>query len=131
MILQVLEYWIILQRSQWLAEEQLRKMQAKRLRSIVKHANEQVPFYRQRYCDAGVDPEDIVDVKSVSKLPIIKKEEFKASPLQERTAFDADINSCIPRSTSGSTGIPLTILEDPHSAAFQTPFSCNFCGRTA
>ena len=83
------------------------------------HANDQVPFYRQRYRDARVGPEDIAEVSSISKLPIIKKEELKASPLQERTASDVDIHSCVPRSTSGSTGIPLTILEDPHSAAFR------------
>jgi phenylacetate-CoA ligase len=102
-----------------MAKEQLNKMQARRLKGTVEHAIAKVPFYRQRYNEAGVSAEDIVDVGSITQLPIIKKEELNATPLRERTAFDIDVSTCIPRTTSGSTGIPLTILEDPYSAAFR------------
>lgn len=119
MILQVLSNWLLLQRSQWKTKEQLSKIQAGRLKSTVKHATENVPFYRERYEEAGVRPEDIVDVNSITKLPIMKKEELKAIPLPERTASDIDADSCVLRTTSGSTGVPLTILEDPYSAAFR------------
>jgi phenylacetate-CoA ligase len=100
-----------------MTKEQLSEIQVKRLRGTIKHASDKVPFYRKRYSDAGVGPNDIVDVSSITKLPLIEKKELRATPLHERTAMSINVASCISRKTSGSTGTPFEILEDPYSAA--------------
>jgi phenylacetate-coenzyme A ligase PaaK-like adenylate-forming protein len=115
----MLRHWLTLQRCQWRTREQLGKIQTQRLRKTIKHASETVVLYQRKYADAGVRPEDILTINDLTKLPIVRKKELQAAPLSERTASDIDPTSCLPRRTSGSTGAPLVVLEDPQSAAFR------------
>jgi len=117
MMLQVVRNWTWLQRSQWFDKEQLFALQAKGLNNIVRYAFHRVPFYQKLYSAAGVLPDQRDNY--VDRLPIIKREQFKLTPLSERTAIDVDVNSCMPHTTSGSTGIPVTLLEDPSWTAWQ------------
>ncbi len=110
------KHWMVLQHSQWKSREQLSEIQTQHLRKTIKHAFETVPFYQHKYTDAGLKAEDIQQLTDITKLPIVMKKEFQATPLSERTASDMDATFCLPRRTSGSTGTPLIILEDPPSA---------------
>lgn len=109
-----------------MTQEELTQIQTRRLKSTVKHAFEKVPFYWNRYTKAGVNPNDITNLGSITKLPIIRKEELRATPLNERTASDTSVTSCFSRKTSGSTGSPLETLEDPYSAAFRDAIFLQF-----
>ena len=55
MILRLARDWVWLQRSQWLRKDQLAEIQARKLREIVSHAYQKVPFYHRLYDAAGVD----------------------------------------------------------------------------
>lgn len=118
MFLQILKNWAWLRRSQWLNKEQLMMIQTRKLKEIIGHAYENTSFYNSLYKKADVRPEVINSIQSIRKVPIITKEQIRNIPLQERTARGIDVNSCITKTTSGSTGIPVTILEDPYSTAY-------------
>jgi len=104
-----------LQRSQWKRRDQLAEAQGRRLRELVNHAYRNVPFYHELFREAGVDPDSITGAASIRKLPILTKERVRSTPLKQRTAAGFDESCCMPRSTSGSTGIPITVLEEPRA----------------
>ena len=51
--------------------------QDKRVQKLVKRAYE-IPFYKKRFDEAGVKPEDIRTGDDLSKLPLLTKDELRA-----------------------------------------------------
>ncbi|WP_455368100.1 phenylacetate--CoA ligase family protein [[Eubacterium] cellulosolvens] len=116
MLLRTLSDWVWLEHCERLKSEQLFRIQKKKFRETVKYAFDNVPFYHNLYKLTRVDP-DTSDRNSLDKLPIITKQQVREVPLKERTAKDTDINSCLLRTTSGTTGIPVTVLDEPNTTA--------------
>jgi phenylacetate-CoA ligase len=114
----VLRDWLWIERAQWWSREKLIDVQNKKLHALVNYAFHNVPFYHKLYTSAGVDPGSVVDVESLRRLPIITKDDLRRVPLEERTARGVDVKKCEVRQTSGSTGVPLVILNDRRTAAF-------------
>ncbi|HXZ90994.1 MAG TPA: hypothetical protein VEG61_08020 [Candidatus Dormibacteraeota bacterium] len=111
MSLRVVGDWGWLQRSQWFDKKRLAEIQTEKLRQIVEHAYRKVPFYRKLYDGTNLDFSNM-NLHSFSKLPLVTKQHFRDAALPERTAVDANIARCRTVYTSGSTGIPLMILDD-------------------
>jgi len=97
----------------------LQEMQQKRLRAIIKHAYENVPLYRRKFNSVGIKPEDIQSFADLSKVPVITKSEIQASSLEDVVARNVDVNRCLRRTTSGSTGLPLTVILDDRVLDFE------------
>lgn len=92
--------------------EEVRKIQLEKIKSLVKHAYDNAPFYRKRFDEAGVKPEDIKTLDDFrKKIPIFRKEDVRAEvegtgdpfggmltvPLEELDAIHC---------STGTTGIP-------------------------
>lgn len=97
-------------KSEWWSAERIRSFQNEKLRDIVRYAHSNIPFYRQRFKDAGVLPEDIGGVGDLSRLPILTKDEV-------REAGDSIIavgkgSKLVHGHTSGTTGSPLSLFYD-------------------
>jgi len=107
--IRALYYISQLRRHQWLKEEELAKIQEKKLRAIVKHAHQNVPFYRELYDSVGIKPEDIESTEDLRKIPIITKKDVQKNYPDKMIANGVDINRCGIGRTSGSTGIALEI----------------------
>jgi phenylacetate-CoA ligase len=88
---------------------ELEKMQLKTLRTVVKHAYENVHFYHTKFDEAGLKPSDVRSLDDISKLPITTKSEIQASDFGEIVARNSELYKCTKRTTSGSTGLPLTL----------------------
>jgi len=109
--------WGWLRRSQWFDRKRLAEIQGKRLCGIINHAYQTVPFYRKLY---GADLDlDTINLDRMHRLPVVTKELLRNTPLQERTAVDANTGRCKLVYTTGSTGIPLATLDDPYSMAYE------------
>jgi phenylacetate-CoA ligase len=87
-------------------------MQSKKIRAIIKHAYENVPFYHRKFNKAGIKPHDIQSTTDLSKIPITTKSEIQACSLRDIVASNVDPQKFIKKTTSGSTGLPLTIISD-------------------
>jgi len=87
-------------------EAKLRRYQEKRLRSVVKHAYDFVPFYRARFKEAGIFPSDIKSLEDLPKVPIIRKASLANERPRRLISTEFDVKELRTVSTSGSTGRP-------------------------
>ena len=97
------------------SKDALRKMQAKKLKAIVRHAWKHSPFYRRKFEEANLTPDKIRSREDISRLPFVTKEDLRKS--QEAHPPWGDILTIKPEEcqrvhlTSGTTGKPLKILD--------------------
>ena len=88
--------------------EDLEKLQEERLRKIVRYCYENVPFYRRKFKEKGLEPDDIRGLDDIGKLPFTTKDD-----LREHYPFGM---IAVPRSkivrfhaSSGTTGKPTIV----------------------
>lgn len=95
-----------LRRSQWQDEAALRELQAERLRNLIRHAYDAVPYYRCMFDERGLAPEDIQNPADLRRLPLLTKRDVRENKA-DLVARDVPPRSLIEFATSGSTGQPL------------------------
>ena len=72
------QYVRSLMRTQWLSKQELESMQLKRIQRVIKHAYENVPYYRSRYRKDGVHPQDIKSLQNIHSLPLLLVKSLKS-----------------------------------------------------
>ena len=91
-----------------LSREELNKLQLERLQATVKHCMNS-PFYKQRFEEAGLKPEDIQSLDDIRKIPFTTKQD-----LRDTYPFgiaSVPLRECVRlHSSSGTTGNPTVIL---------------------
>lgn len=60
-----------------LSREAMRELQGERLHATVKHNYENVPFYKAKFEEKGLTPDDIRSVDDLSKLPFTLKSDLR------------------------------------------------------
>ena len=98
----------------------LQQMQCKKLKAIIGHAYDHVAFYRRKFDSCGMRPEDIHDLADIAKLPFTTKAEIQSQRFEDVVANSTIVHRCVKRETSGSTGIPLTIVLDDKAVDSET-----------
>lgn len=89
-----------------MAFDEREKLQIDRLKAVVKKTYENVPYYKKRFDELKVKPEDIKTLKDISKLPFTAKADLRegypfgmfAVPFQEIVEI---------HTSSGTTGKPV------------------------
>lgn len=100
-----------LERTQWLAPEELRNRQLAHLREHLVFCAREVPYYADLFASRGFDPEALTGMADLARLPLLDKRTI--TDAGERLQA-AGMSSRQPRakSTSGSTGVPLNYYLD-------------------
>lgn len=101
-----------LRRSQWLGREDIEEFQRQRLRRLVRHAYNHVPWYRERFTQLGLLPDDIYELGDLAKLPLLSKDDVRANLHFDLFADNHRKKEMLRVSTSGSTGEPFVIYAD-------------------
>ena len=60
-----------------MARDQMREIQLERLKKIVKYAYERVPFYKKKFDEIGLLPEDIKTLEDIKKIPYTTKADLR------------------------------------------------------
>jgi phenylacetate-CoA ligase len=113
-----------LDQSQWWTPDQLRDIQLAQLGPLVLHAYRTVPFYRDHYHKLGFRPKHILTPENWSKIPIITRKQIQdneAGFLSDQ--IPADHGSTESVTTSGSTGMPITVHGTQLSEFFWRAFT--------
>ena len=87
--------------------EKLKEFQLQKLKETVAWVNEKVPFYRNKFKEMGIGPNDIKTLEDIAKLPFTVKDDLRdnypfklcAVPMKEVVRIHA---------SSGTTGKPIT-----------------------
>ena len=83
--------------------EELKKLQLERLKWTVTHAYNNSEFYRKKFDEAGVKPEDIKSLEDIQKLPFTTADDLRAGyPFPLRSVDFKDIVRI--HASSGTTG---------------------------
>ena len=80
-----------------------------RLRALVAHAYDRVPYYRERFIHAGVTPADIRSVADIVRLPVTEKRNLQEHPIEAITDRTVDPGELVSTMTSGYSGEPFVI----------------------
>lgn len=106
------KHWLeFYQQSDNWSPEEMETYRWNELKSTLKHAEQTVPFYRQRFADLGISVDDIRTVDDLQQLPYTTKDDIRAhSEDMISEAFDPRTLNMDP--TSGSTGQPLRLYND-------------------
>jgi phenylacetate-CoA ligase len=101
----------LLTRSDRWSRDELLSYQNERLRAIVTHAYDTVPYYRARFDERRLKPADIRTQADLEKLPLLTKEDIRShyEALKSTALPDKQMRS---GHTSGTTGTPLTVAYD-------------------
>lgn len=101
-----------LQHAQQLSPDALRARQDVRVAAAVRHALQNVPFWRDVARDRQLGPDAVRGVDDLRLLPVIDKEVFRSRRLEDFLAQDVPEWRRLPHATSGSTGDPLRFVLD-------------------
>ncbi len=99
----MLDHLAYLERTQWLALDELRSIQLDGLRKLLAHAGAHVPFYRARLAD--IRPADVRGLDDLHRIPVLTREQAQEIGAAWRSTvapFPA-----VEKTTSGTGGRPL------------------------
>ena len=88
--------------------DELRALQQRRLRWTVRHAYQNVPYYRASFDAAGVHPDDVNDLADLAKLPFTAKADLRANYPFGMFAVPRDQVIRL-HASSGTTGKPTVV----------------------
>jgi phenylacetate-CoA ligase len=120
-------YLLQLKKDQWRNPRELRKIQLKKLKAVIKHAYNYVPHYHEVFSSLGVKPDDIKSFEDLRKLPLVSKHDIQKD-YKNFVTNGVDASKLPSRDTSGSTGIPLKLVSDPYPSPGSAKYPFFECG---
>ncbi len=92
--------------------EERRELQLRRLRETVARLNVNVPWYRDRFAERGIEPGDIKSMDDLAKLPFTTKEDLRDT--YPFGLFAVPPEECVRiHASSGTTGKPVIVGYTP------------------
>jgi len=106
-------------KSQWYSRKELEELQLRKLRKLIRHAYDNVPYYHNAFHRRGLTPGDIKNISDLGRLPMLTKEDVRNNfeDLKAR-----NIKEIVLQRTSGSSGVPIKFHLDARSAGMESAF---------
>lgn len=101
---------------QRVSREQIGALQLRKLKALLLHARDHVPFYRARFEAAGFDPESMETLEDFKKLPLLSKSEIRGQ--LEEMVWKECPGGLYRYNTGGSSGEPLVFYFDRRRQAY-------------
>lgn len=105
-------YYKELSRSQWFSRDKILMLQLDKLKNMVNHCYYHVDYYRMKFDDLGIKPDDIRTLDDLKRLPFLTKKDITENLHFNILSDNHDKKSMIKIVTSGSTGIPFVCYAD-------------------
>ena len=136
----ILKNFNALQKSEWYPQEKLRSIQLTKLKKVIGHAYQHVPFFKDKFGGLGLLPRDIKTLEDLKKIPPLTRQDvidfhedmvdnhYKASitiannvnrdPGQPMPFARFRKHKLIRNTSSGSTGAPTVFYDDGTRSAW-------------
>jgi len=118
MLWNLLKQFRQLEREQWLSRAELSQLQDQRLRGLIRHAYQQVPYYRRLFDEHGLHPGDIATVGDLPRVPLLTKAALQRGGPGDFMACGIDRNHCVKRDTSGTSGRHVILYRTKHEDGY-------------
>lgn len=96
--------------TQWFSESEIEEIQFEKLRRLLIHAYDYVPYYKKTFDQAGFDIRKFRHLDQISTLPVLTKQIIQDEGENLISTFFTS-NQYYRNSTGGSTGHPLTFWQ--------------------
>jgi phenylacetate-CoA ligase len=100
-----------LEKTQWLKRSELEDLKLKKLRALLKHAYDKVPYYHESFKRAGFRPEDFRKVEDLRMVPVLEKSDLRTH-VPEMVAREFAKRRLVQWETSGTTALPVKFFRD-------------------
>lgn len=101
-------WYQVLQQNQWKSPDEVLHFQWTRLKDLLRHAYDHVPYYQRQWREMGIAPEDFKSADDLRILPLLTKDSLRENALHFLSrAFKT--SELISSHTSGTTGKQLTL----------------------
>lgn len=115
---EIARQWKKLRREEFLPYAELLELQNAKLRRLIKHCYDSVPYYHKLFEKLGLRPEDIQNKEDLNKLPILTKQIIRDN-YDDMFSNAVDPKRFRKSSSGGSTGTPLRFCTDNHEWSMQ------------
>jgi len=114
-----------LRKSQWWSKAQIEELQTKKLKALVRHSYDNVPYYHRTFSQIGITPDDIKTKNDLRKIPVLTKDDIRKN-LPDLLAKNIRKSERIELHSSGTTGEPMKyyIDKESYSADWAHTFRC-------
>lgn len=121
--LRVRDYFRHLEKTQYLPPEKLAELQLVKLKRLIRHASETVPYYRELFSKQGLVAGDIRTLDDIRQLPVLTKEQVVSEPISTFLSKGAG-RAFVVRKTSGTSGHPVAVPIDSEAYAWSLAARC-------
>jgi phenylacetate-CoA ligase len=108
---EIIKSLVFLRESQYWDEMRMEEYRSGRLRMLLKHAYNNVPYYKQTFDRIKLRPEDIRGTEDLYKIPVVTRDIFR-SRNAEFVASGSSLKHVRTGKTGGTTGSPVTVYKD-------------------
>ncbi|MBU7020807.1 MAG: phenylacetate--CoA ligase family protein [Theionarchaea archaeon] len=105
-------------KNQWKSPEELKKLQEKKVRSLLTYVYERNEFYHKLLRTNDLKPSDFETLDDLRKLPLLTKADMMDNYPHAIISRGFEISDCIHAATSGSTGQNLNLIYDTPTYEF-------------
>jgi phenylacetate-CoA ligase len=106
---QLLALQFQLERSQWLSPDEIADEQARLAQRVYQHAITNIPFYRERYGNAGLGFDSLRDRDDWRQVPLLRRADIQAN-FQQLQCRPKDHGELSTSTTTGSSGSPVVVV---------------------
>lgn len=99
-----------LDRQQWLSADEVHALQVSKLRAVLEHCGQHVPFYQRLFREHGFDPA-VRSLDALRQLPPLTKADLQQRQ-RELMAVNMPKREFLPNRSGGSSGIPTQFFLD-------------------
>lgn len=96
-----------LEKSQWYSPEQLRQLQIKRLKALLMHANDHVPYYHNLFAQIKLNVHEVDSLDVLTHIPFLDKAIIRNNSELLKSSVPAGLAKF---NTGGSSGQPLNFF---------------------
>ena len=99
------------EKSQWWRPTKLRELQEKKIKKMMRHVFNNVPYYRKAFKDKNLRPEDIKNKEDLAKIPVLTHQDVRQN-LRDLISANKSKGWLFRCQTTGTTGHPLILYKD-------------------
>jgi phenylacetate-CoA ligase len=108
----VKQKYLWLKSTEFLSRQQIENIQLVRLQTLLRFANQHVPYYKTKFNQEGFDPRAFGDMRKLSDLPLLSKNDVRENIHFRMFSHHHNKKQMQRIKTSGSTGEPFVCYAD-------------------